>query len=1074
MKKVLSLVLSLVLVLGMMPVFAVEDMGSAGENLKHYEFITGGTGGDLMEDKEFTREQLAKILAELNGKAEEAAAFEGTVNFKDADEIGAWALPYVAYAVEQDWLVGNDKNEFMPKGIVSGKELLTAMLRVLGYETEWATVVEEAAEVGFTASEGELTRGQAFETLWTVVSEIPAKGSDVALGVELGKLEPETPVVTDLEVKNVVSNNLKVLAVEFNQAVDKKTVKDSTVKVYEGSASAVSSTEVSEDGMTVFVELKNITQSDSVKMTIEGVKTAEGKEVVKYEEEFILNDVTVPALESAVALNPKQVELTFTEPVQLSSPELFTLMNDVKIDNTSVIAKAAPNNFKNTVILTLSTALAEGTHTIEVKGVKDYAQFVAPTMTLDFTVVKDEAAPVATSLTVKSKDEVVVTFDEPVNVTGSFKIDPNLAAYTPANGDWNAQRTSVTLKNANLGIAAIVEVKVQYKGQKDIMGNEVKEWASIVTNVEDDSTLPTVELTSVGEKNKLTFTFSKPMASAGEIQLLNKDGKLVTKLVVNNDNLFKADTNHTVIEYTPAELNKIDPADYSAKLVDMKDRTVRANPLATTTLAFKAIDTKAPSIADKYVVTPNTSTPVNNDKDTITVFFTEAMNVETIQNLGNYQIAGKPLSADSKAVSAKAASDAKSVVITYKEASLVDPGMITVYAVKDVAGNMIGTVGNTASKGNTADLTVTGSAQATAVNKIRVTFDTAIKNVAPSVFGVFEGNSAVTNFVDAKVLSDGKTVEFTTGSDIKPNAEIYTIKTVGPTSITNIYGKNLAATQADVGVVDKIRPELKKVEQYKANDVVINNKIAFTFTEPVQGNFVNQLIVKSSAGVILGTGANNAGDFHVVMEENDTRVVLEITGSTLVAIQDSEAGEKTIKVGYPLPGNVTDKATPANGILSIADQEVTIKVDATNAAAEVAATNAVVAYEQASLETIAGVTTAEGLKLDAETKVTNLNDGTVKTDLTQRISNRAAVITAERAKIQTLTDAVAAAQTQHDNAIEGNNSGEYPAPAKADYQTAITSANSVATTGTSTIIEVEQATTDLGNAKTTFEGLVTP
>lgn len=65
MKRVLSLVLALVLVLGMIPTFAA-DM-TAGQHLFEHEFIAGDGNGNLMEDQLLTREQLAKLILELNG-----------------------------------------------------------------------------------------------------------------------------------------------------------------------------------------------------------------------------------------------------------------------------------------------------------------------------------------------------------------------------------------------------------------------------------------------------------------------------------------------------------------------------------------------------------------------------------------------------------------------------------------------------------------------------------------------------------------------------------------------------------------------------------------------------------------------------------------------------------------------------------------------------------------------------------------------------------------------------------------------------------------------------------------------
>lgn len=289
MKKVLSLVLALVLVLGaaMPTAFAFEDKGSAGENLKYYQFITGGVGGDLMENQEFTREQLAKVLAELNGKAEEAAKFEGALKFTDASKVGAWAVPYVAFAVEQGWLKGTDKNEYNPKGIVTGQELLSATLNVLGYTVEWAKVVEEAKTIGFVAAEGSLNRGQAFETLWKVVSEIPKKGSSRPLGVELGKIKSDA---LTLEVKATKANELTVT---FNQAVD--TAK-TTFKVTRGTAAVTGKAVWSADAtVATFTTDANMINGTYV---VEATVKAEGE-----------NDVVVKAQTDVVARFVSEIKI---------------------------------------------------------------------------------------------------------------------------------------------------------------------------------------------------------------------------------------------------------------------------------------------------------------------------------------------------------------------------------------------------------------------------------------------------------------------------------------------------------------------------------------------------------------------------------------------------------------------------------------------------------------------------------------------------------------------------------------------------------------------------------------------
>jgi Spy/CpxP family protein refolding chaperone len=66
MKRILSLVLVLALVLGSVPVaFAAEE--TAGEKLKAAGFVAGDQDGNLMEDQKLTREQMMVLIAQMYG-----------------------------------------------------------------------------------------------------------------------------------------------------------------------------------------------------------------------------------------------------------------------------------------------------------------------------------------------------------------------------------------------------------------------------------------------------------------------------------------------------------------------------------------------------------------------------------------------------------------------------------------------------------------------------------------------------------------------------------------------------------------------------------------------------------------------------------------------------------------------------------------------------------------------------------------------------------------------------------------------------------------------------------------------
>lgn len=909
MKKVLSLVLALVLVLGMIPTFAADMTGA--EHLQAHNFIVGDENGNLMVEKVLTRDEMTVLFAQMYGKEVEAAAFVAPANFTDANTFG-WAANFISFAQASEWIVGYPDGTYQPKNVVTGKELLSALMQVLGYDFEWNTIVADAAAVGLTVStEGPILRGAAFETMWIAVSAIEINGEGMTIGEKTGKIAPPAPVVVDPKVDSVTFDNLKAFTVMFNQEVDEDTIKTTTVKATRGTTTLTAERVLLEDGKTLVVYLTNpvkLNQSDAVKVLIEGVKNLDGVAFEKFEATYTVNDVKVPQVLGAIALNPKQIELTFSEPVQFNY-ELFTLLNDIKVDDAAIIAKVAANYVDNTVLLTLSAALTEGTHTIEVKGVQDFAGFTAPTTTLTFTVVKDDTAPVAVSAVVKSRTSVDVTFDEPVEVTGEFKVN----GYD-ATGVWINARTIRLNAGFTLDIGAIVEVRVEYRNQEDIMGNKVTAWKTILTSVTDDTTIPTVQLTSVAAvTNKITLTFSKSMAAEGKIELIDKDDELVATVNVTS---FKANSDSKVLEVSFDELKGINAADYTLEITGMKDSTIRANALGTTTLAFKANDTKAPTVAAEYVVTEGDEV----DEDTITIFFSEAMDVATIESLSNYYMNNKPFTAYDEAISAKAASDAKSVVITFEDARTLVTSPITVFAVKDVAGNVVNSSFNIAEYGEEVALTVT-KVEATDVNTIKVTFNSTIKTAQPAAFVLINASTkaAVTNFTSATIGADSTVVTFKTATAINTSAGIYNVKVNSTASLKNIYNESLVAN-AEYSVIDLVRPTLKSVATTKVDNAVVANKITFTFSESI-GNtdlddFLAALLVKGSNGAVI-TAAKTGASVQIV---ND-KATVTFVGANLA---DAD-GNKTITVSFPIGAGIVDNN--GNNILPVADQSVVIKVD---------------------------------------------------------------------------------------------------------------------------------------------------
>ena len=89
-----------------------------------------GQGGANLEEK-LTRDQLATISVRLMGLEYLKDNYNKKGNFKD---VSGWALPYVNIAYGHGVMSGVSKDAFNPNGDVTYVQLLTILMRLLGYK----------------------------------------------------------------------------------------------------------------------------------------------------------------------------------------------------------------------------------------------------------------------------------------------------------------------------------------------------------------------------------------------------------------------------------------------------------------------------------------------------------------------------------------------------------------------------------------------------------------------------------------------------------------------------------------------------------------------------------------------------------------------------------------------------------------------------------------------------------------------------------------------------------------------------------------------------------------------------
>lgn len=158
MKKIISLLLALVLMIGTVPVaFAATDEALDAADALHELGLFNGTGTnadgtpnyDL--DRAPTRHEAVTMLVRLLGKEDEAKNGTWDIPFTD---VADWAKPYVGYAYANGLTNGTSATTFGGGDTVTASQYLTFVLRALGYESgtdfQWDKAWELSDQIGLT------------------------------------------------------------------------------------------------------------------------------------------------------------------------------------------------------------------------------------------------------------------------------------------------------------------------------------------------------------------------------------------------------------------------------------------------------------------------------------------------------------------------------------------------------------------------------------------------------------------------------------------------------------------------------------------------------------------------------------------------------------------------------------------------------------------------------------------------------------------------------------------------------------------------------------------------------------
>ncbi|MEZ0537127.1 S-layer homology domain-containing protein [Caldicellulosiruptoraceae bacterium PP1] len=885
------------------------------EAAKELGIVNGYPDGTFKPEAPIKFEELCKLLV--------AAANE-------TPAAGKWPLNYVKKALDLGFFNGIEDEVGIGQVVVRGQAAVGFAAAFFppekpapvvkdvqpGDNTSFVVTLEPAA--GYTLEDGDVTAAD-FEVKDAADETKTLAVKDATLDVATGKVKVTTdpqvagktykvffrgqdttktfagaPVDLTADVPN--PDNLKSFTIKFNDEVDPATlVKNDTIKV---DGKDIYDLKLLDDNKTVYVVLSDkFDQFTKYNVLINGVKSKFGKTLTNFSKEVSVLDSKQPEVTKVEALNPKQIKVTFSEPINETKSDLYSLRDKVKVNGLYITAKiTSVDPLTNSIVFELYSALTKGTQNIEITGYQDFANYTMVAKQTTFDVQEDIKAPTLVKATFQDKQTIIVEFDEPlVSGTdstvpyGTFKVNGNVATAKFVDNTNNTQ-VKLTLSPA-LSFGTLLAA-ITYQNQKDLVGNTVSTEQTYTLSITDDTIPPVINNIEVLDGNTVKVVFSKPMSKT--------DGTVTQGTTSNNvQSSWWTDDYTLQIPADKVGLASVNGGNYTIKFENFKDMSIRGNAMLTVEKPITAKDTVKPVVSDKFKV-ENGST---SDYDVVKIFFSEPMNRDTIANVSSYVYvdAGNneyPLSAVSNFTGLTVASDNKSVTIGFKNARTFTTEKFKLFAMKDLAGNLIETNGvAVVSLIGSANALVINSAKATSATEVTVTFNNKIVSVDPRILKLKVGNSEFA-FSSATIdTTNSNVVKFTATTNIPADTANTSISIWDSSKITDIYGQNYRNSTDTFVVNDGIAPTVTIATGDNSK------QIKLTFSETVKATYDSQVyasiimvkvadgsfVTLDSSNVAYGSGENKDGFKTLIITAPEATTDYYITVSPTY-IKDALAG----------------------------------------------------------------------------------------------------------------------------------------------------------------------------------------
>ncbi|QWH27334.1 S-layer homology domain-containing protein [Bacillus mycoides] len=614
--------------------------------------IAGNDDGTFAPDREVTRAEAATMMAKiLNLPIDQDAKPSYT------DSQAHWATPIIA-AVEKAGVVkGKGEGKFDPDGKID--------------RVSMASLLVEAYKLESKVTGTPATKFPDLEKSWGKAKANILVELGISAGITPTTWEPDKTVtkaeaaqfiaMTDkkfgqkeeAKVESIKAINAKEIEVKLGATVKEEDVTNATFKISQGDKAETVSAKIGEDKKSVILTLedtKKLKKNNAYVVTVEGLKTVDGKAIPKALEVIFFNDEVAPTV-STVSTPDGKVKVVFSE--KLDTAKAVTVI----VNGQKVVGEVENNTFTSTNALNLENGKE---FSIIVTGATDLSE---NTMEMyegkaTYKVEKDTTAPEVKDVKVKDilngTATLEVTFSEELAAKGQGNVvvkKNGKALEKAADIKLSDDKTKalVTVPGALLDNETSANLTVEFVGYKDL-ANNVGTQVSKEVKVTKDVVAPNF-VKAVAEKEQdvaATLTFDKEVKvdtakfDTSIVRIINQDtSEDVTKQV--KVAAAKDNKKGITLTFPTAGNYKI-----AASKGFIQDTAANASAAFTTEVKVAKNDTVTPPVVDKVAPkVTNEDIAFNKENNTVTVKFDKEVKggqaAESAANVNNYTLAGAKL-----------------------------------------------------------------------------------------------------------------------------------------------------------------------------------------------------------------------------------------------------------------------------------------------------------------------------------------------------------------------------------------------------------------------------------------------